>query len=218
MSQGPRRAWGDAPCESRRFHERLAAMRWGVTLGCAVAVAAAGIGCGSSTSIVLHGDAGNDTPSAVGGTSGGAGAPGTGGRSSTGGATGTGGAPSSTGGAPGSGGSGAGGAAVVDAGGDTPGIPCGNNFCTGATRCCNPSCGICAPGGALCSPVICGADGGPFDASFSFDALGCSAIPALDTNCGGARPAHYYACVLSTLPAPCTVLNIGNVTNSFCCP
>ncbi len=196
-------------------------MRWGVLFGCAVAVAAAGAGCGSSSSL-LHGDAGNDTPSAAGGAGGAAGATGTGGGTSAGGAKGTGGAPgsggSSAGGAPGSGGSGAGGAGVIDAGTDKPGVPCGSNVCTGATYCCNPSCGICAPGGSLCAPLVCDADGGSTDTRSSFDALGCAAIPALDSNCGGARPPHYYVCVLSTLAAPCTVVNIGNVTNTFCCP
>lgn len=199
-------------------------MRWGWLFGGVAAVAAVGmVGCGSSSPLVLHLDAGNDTPSAVGGTSGGAGAPGIGGRAGTGGASGmggapgTGGAPSSTGGAPGSGGSGAGGAKVVDAGGDTPGIPCGTNVCTGATHCCSPSCGICLPGGALC-PVTCYTDGGLADARLSPDAVGCFAVPALDTNCGGARPPHYYACPGSMLTAPCTELNIGNLTNSYCCP
>jgi hypothetical protein len=185
-------------------------MRWRVTIGLAVALAAAAFGCGSSRGV--HGDSGTDLASAAGGTSGGAGAHGSGGASGRAGNSGSGG---STGGAGGSLGSGGfGGAGVLDAGADAPGIRCGTNFCTGGTYCCNSTCGVCAPRGVLCTAQICGAD-----ARSSFDAFGCVAIPALDGNdCGGARPPHFYSCILSELPAPCTVLNIGDVTNTFCCP
>jgi hypothetical protein len=185
------------------------AMRWGLVLGLAVAL---GAGCGSSRN--LHSDGGTDASPAAGGTSGGAGATGSGGTSGTGGAaghSGSGGTAGGTGGVSGSGGSGG---APVDAGADAPGVRCGTNFCTGLSYCCNPTCGVCAPRGALCAAQICGAD-----ASSAFDAFGCVAIPALDTaDCGGTRPPHFYSCVLAELSAPCVVLNIGNVTNTFCCP
>ena len=169
-------------------------MRWGLVLGLAVVL---GVGCGSSRN--LHSDGGTDAVSAAGGHSGGAG-----GHSASGGAP----------GAPGTGGSGSGGAGVADAGADA-GLRCGNNFCTGLSYCCNPTCGVCAPQGALCAAQICGAD-----ASSLFDAFGCVAIPALDkNNCGDdRRPPHFYSCVISELPAPCKVLNIGDVTNTYCCP
>ena len=166
-------------------------MRWGLVLGLAVVL---GVGCGSSRN--LHSDGGTDAVSAAGGHSGGAGGH------------------SASGGAPGTGGSGSGGAGVADAGADA-GLRCGNNFCTGLSYCCNPTCGVCAPQGALCAAQICGAD-----ASSLFDAFGCVAIPALDkNNCGDdRRPPHFYSCVISELPAPCKVLNIGDVTNTYCCP
>ena len=169
-------------------------MRWGLVLGLAVVL---GVGCGSSRN--LHSDGGTDAVSAAGGHSGGAG-----GHSASGGAP----------GAPDTGGSGSGGAGVADAGADA-GLRCGNNFCTGLSYCCNPTCGVCAPQGALCAAQICGAD-----ASSLFDAFGCVAIPALDkNNCGDdRRPPHFYSCVISELPAPCKVLNIGDVTNTYCCP
>jgi len=169
-------------------------MRWGLVLGLAVVL---GVGCGSSRN--LHSDGGTDAVSAAGGHSGGAG-----GHSASGGAP----------GAPGTGGSGSGGAGVADAGADA-GLRCGNNFCTGLSYCCNPTCGVCAPQGALCAAQICGAD-----ASSLFDAFCCVAIPALDkNNCGDdRRPPHFYSCVISELPAPCKVLNIGDVTNTYCCP
>jgi hypothetical protein len=174
-----------------------APMRWGLILGLTVALGAA---CGSSHN--MHSDA----ASAAGGISGGAGASG-GGVSGTAGAAGR----PGSGGGPGSGGSGG---AAVDAGADAPGIRCGSNFCTGSSYCCNPTCGVCAPRGALCTAQICGAD-----ALSSFDAFGCVAIPALDSvDCSLPRPPHLYSCIISVLPAPCTVLNIGDVTNTFCCP
>ena len=114
----------------------------------------------------------------------------------------------------GRGGSGIGGAGVTDAGGDAPSVPCGTNSCTGGTYCCNPTCGVCAPRGALCAAQICGADAKP-----AFDAFGCVAIPALDSaDCSLPRPPHLYSCIISVLPEPCTVLNIGDITNTFCCP
>src|SRR5215831_9883448 len=176
-----------------------APMRLSLIFGLAIAL---GAGCGSSGN--LHGDSGTDAASAAGGASGHAGSPGSGGAAGK----------SGSGGAPGSGGSGAGGAPVVDAGADAPGVRCGNNFCTGGTYCCNSTCGTCAPRGALCPAQICGSD-----ASSSFDAFGCVAIPMLDDDdCGGRRPPHFYSCVLADLPPPCVVLNMGNVTDSFCCP
>ena len=185
-------------------------MRWGLVLGLAIAL---GAGCGSSSN--PHGDGGKDAVSASGGASGGAGLSGSGGASGAGGAggkSGSGGSAGGGGGAPGSGGSG--GAAGADAGADRQGVRCGTNFCTGTAYCCNSTCGVCAPRGALCAAQICGAD-----ASSGFDAFGCAAIPALDTaDCGGKRPPHFYSCVLSELPAPCTVLDTGDVTNTFCCP
>ena len=33
--------------------------------------------------------------------------------------------------------------------------PCGSNFCTGKTFCCNASCGICAPIGGGCTQQVC---------------------------------------------------------------
>ena len=48
----------------------------------------------------------------------------------------------------------------VDAGtgkpdGASSGIPCGSGFCTGGEYCCNPSCGQCAPMGAVCTMIAC---------------------------------------------------------------
>jgi len=178
-------------------------MRWGLILGLAVAL---GAGCGSPHN--MNGAGGSDGASAAGGTGGGGGASGRGGAAGKSGRGGRGDDDS------GRGGSGRGGAGVTDAGADGPSVPCGTNSCTGGTYCCNPTCGVCAPRGALCTAQICGAD-----ASSGFDAFGCVAIPALDTgDCRGERPPHFYSCVMSELPAPCVVLNTGNVTNTYCCP
>jgi len=185
-------------------------MRVGPILALVAAIAASAVGCGSRH---LHGDDGSDA-SSVGGATGDGGASGVGGGTGTAGASG-GGGPAGASGAAGSGvgGSGSCGAGVVDASADGASIPCGNNVCTGTTYCCNASCGICAPRGALCTAQFCG-----IDASAPFDARGCVAVPALDGNCVGARPPHFYSCQLADLPAPCIVLNVGNVTDTFCCP
>jgi hypothetical protein len=115
--------------------------------------------------------------------------------------------------------SGAGGAVATDAGVDvrldaatdrasTPdaatdvGIACGTNVCSGGTYCCNASCGTCVPGGTLCPQIACG----------------CVADPTGDSACGGTRPPHAYRCVLAVPPPTCVVLNIGNVTDTYCCP
>src|SRR5437660_1052525 len=75
--------------------------------------------------------------------------------------------------------------------------------------CCNVSCGLCAPIGATCIQATCTPDA----AVIVGDGGACVAVPAQDTSCGGAKPPHFYACVVATLPPPCQVLTIGNVTD-----
>lgn|ERR1017187_119391 len=51
------------------------------------------------------------------------------------------------------------------------------------------------------------------------DASACRAAPDSDSAyCGGTRPPHAYLCVLASLPAPCVVADIANVTDTYCCP
>jgi hypothetical protein len=35
--------------------------------------------------------------------------------------------------------------------------------------------------------------------------------------CGGTTP-HFYTCVGSTLPPPCVLKQVGDLTNTYCCP
>jgi len=80
--------------------------------------------------------------------------------------------------------------------------------------CCNASCGLCTPPGAACIQITCD-DGGIFG-----DASACTPLPLQDaTMCTGAGvPPHYYVCVGSVLPEPCVPRQIGDLTNTFCCP
>ena len=182
-------------------------------------VSLAAAGCSSNS--LLHGDAAAGTgggAAGTGGTSGTGGAAHHGGTSGGGGSVGAGGS-AGTGGAGGSS-SGAGGRAgapgavdaAVDSGVDAQTV-CGSRVCAAGTYCCNPSCGICAPLGTACIQVLC-----PPDAQLSFDALSCVVDPGLDSTCVGARPPHAYRCILTQLPAPCVPIQIGNVTNIYCCP
>jgi hypothetical protein len=83
--------------------------------------------------------------------------------------------------------------------------------CAAGTYCCNAACGICTPGGALCIQLTC-EDGG-----ITGDASACTAIASQDSMCSGTTP-HYYACVGATLPSPCVTRQIGDLTNTYCCP
>jgi hypothetical protein len=100
----------------------------------------------------------------------------------------------------------------VDAGADG-GSACGATTCRAGEKCCSPSCGLCAPTGALCIQIECGPDAG-----FVFDAATCTVDSAGDSQCGADGPMHYVRCILTTLPPPCVEQSIGNVTNTFCCP
>jgi hypothetical protein len=56
-------------------------------------------------------------------------------------------------------------------------------------------------------------------ASAQADGNGCTARPDGDaTFCGGTKPAHFYACVMTMLTDPCVIVSIGDMTNTFCCP
>jgi len=68
------------------------------------------------------------------------------------------------------------------------------------------------PTGAACIQIAC-TDGGVIHG----DASACVALPAGDSMCSTTAP-HYYTCVLTSLPPPCEVRNIGDVTNTYCCP
>jgi hypothetical protein len=99
----------------------------------------------------------------------------------------------------------------LDAGQDGN-VACGSATCGAGEYCCNPASSLCAPVGYGCIQ-------GVGDAAQDVDSNGCTAQPSGDaTNCGGSRPAHYYMCVLTMLAAPCVILSIGDVTNTFCCP
>ncbi|HEY5281210.1 MAG TPA: hypothetical protein VIM14_00330, partial [Polyangia bacterium] len=91
-------------------------------------------------------------------------------------------------------------------------VACGSATCAAGEYCCNLASSLCAPVGVGCIQ-------GGEDAAQSVDSNGCTARPEGDaTMCGGSRPAHYYTCVLTMLGAPCAIVNIGSMTNSFCCP
>jgi hypothetical protein len=100
----------------------------------------------------------------------------------------------------------------VDAGADG-GEACGAITCGAREYCCNPSCGLCAPIGALCVSIGCGPDSGIIG-----DAAACTLDPTGDSLCGADGPMHFVRCILTTLPAPCVAHGIGDVTNTFCCP
>ena len=105
-------------------------------------------------------------------------------------------------------GSGGRGGATGGAGG---GQACGPNVCGAGQYCCKAACGLCLPMGAACPARICN-DGG-----INPDAETCTAIPQLDSQCGGATP-HYFACFLASLPSPCVIHTIGDATDGYCCP
>jgi hypothetical protein len=113
-----------------------------------------------------------------------------------------------TGGTGGTGGSGGAGGAI-----DGGLVACGTTACGAGEYCCNPACNQCVPVGITgCGPCL-------LDAGQEVDGNGCTARPESDaTLCGGSRPPHYYTCTLTMLAAPCTMLSIGDVTNTFCCP
>jgi hypothetical protein len=46
----------------------------------------------------------------------------------------------------------------------------------------------------------------------------CLPDPQGDSSCADGGPMHHYRCILSSLPPPCTVQGLGDVTNTFCCP
>src|SRR5258706_14687295 len=47
----------------------------------------------------------------------------------------------------------------------------------------------------------------------------CFANPEQDSQCGNGKPPHFYACTYQyTQPAGCVLLNIGNATDTYCCP
>jgi hypothetical protein len=151
--------------------------------------------------------------SGSGGRIGSGGAPGSGGALVGGGNSGSGGRIGS-GGASGSGGiQGTGGTTTRDAAQDGN-LECGTRTCGAGEYCCSASCGLCVPMGAMCIAIACLPDGG-----FGIDASACRAVPTADTlSCGGTFPPHAYLCVLDTLPAPCVLRNVGNVTDTYCCP
>lgn len=100
----------------------------------------------------------------------------------------------------------------TDAAQDGP-VVCGSTTCAAGEYCCNPPCSMCAPIGYGCI------QGCATDAAQDVDSNGCTAQPAGDAaNCGGSKPPHFYTCILTMLAAPCAMLSIGDVTNTFCCP
>ena len=139
-----------------------------------------------------------------GGTTGAGGTVGSGGASGHG-AGGTTGAGGVTGGASGRGGaSGTGGAS---------GQACGRNVCGPGETCCNASCGLCVPAGAgACIAIVC-TDGGIIG-----DASACVEVPTQNSQCTTSAAPNFYRCILTTLPPPCIVGSIGDVTNTYCCP
>jgi hypothetical protein len=82
-------------------------------------------------------------------------------------------------------------------------------------RTCTCPAGSCFSRATGCSPYT-----GPSpDAAPARDGDACAPTPEGDTFfCGGTRPAHYYTCTLTMLSDPCVVVNVGDMTNSFCCP
>lgn len=107
------------------------------------------------------GNAGNGGASGAGGHAGAAGsAAGQGGSGNAGGGgnggggAGNGGAAGSVGGAGGAGGAGG-------SGGQGGTVSCGSKVCAADQYCCSPSCGLCAPHGALCTAIACVSDAGP---------------------------------------------------------
>jgi hypothetical protein len=119
----------------------------------------------------------------------------------------------------GSGGSGSGGSSGKGGAGGTLDVAqdgvvaCGSTTCAVGEYCCNAACNLCAPMGYSCIQE-CGMDAGQ-----DVDSNGCKAIPSNDSlRCGGSRPPHYYACEMTMLAAPCTILSIGDIVNTFCCP
>jgi hypothetical protein len=159
------------------------------------------------------GSAGNGGVLASGGNTASGGRIGSGGALVGGGNSGSGGRIGS-GGASGSGGiQGTGGTTTRDAAQDAN-LECGPRTCATGEYCCSASCGLCVPMGAMCIAIACLPDGG-----FGIDAGACRAVPTADTlACGGTSQPHAYLCVLSTLPAPCVLRNVGNVTDTYCCP
>ena len=100
----------------------------------------------------------------------------------------------------------------TDAAQDGP-VVCGSTTCAAGEYCCNPPCSMCAPIGYGC------VQGCATDAAQDVDGNGCTAQPAGDSvSCGGSKPPHFYTCILTMLAAPCAIVSIGDVTNTFCCP
>ena len=62
-----------------------------------------------------------------------------------------------------------------------------------------------------------GSGGGSGDAGDA--GSNCTAAPAQDSQCGNGKPPHFYACQFQyAQPSGCVLLNIGNVTDTYCCP
>ena len=104
--------------------------------------------------------------------------------------------------------SGGSGGDAAQAGGDSP---CGFATCPGGTYCCDRTCGLCAPLGALCVQQC---DGGINDAS----TVGCTAQSGNDTKCTNATLPHYYLCARVTPPTACVVVAITSANIAACCP
>jgi hypothetical protein len=66
-------------------------------------------------------------------------------------------------------------------------------------------------GAGACIAIAC-TDGG-----IIVDASACVEVPTQNSQCTSAAP-NFYRCILTTLPPPCIVGSIGDVTNTYCCP
>lgn len=127
-----------------------------------------------------------------------------------GGSSGAGGSSSAADASAGSGGAGTGvhDASTEQKAGDS-GISCGTKVCEGGQYCCNASCSICAPKGAVCIQMVCNQEG---------FGKGCTATPAQDARCDG-KPPHYVRCVFPYEQASgCVQVLVGNATDGYCCP